>query len=138
MRVLDALEQALGEGMTLGLARRERGKVSLALRSGSAVRLHSGRNLLDALAQAAQALVLDGGQWGEPDALDAESDLEAFDRATGYGEPMTMAQADLLANHKSQVPYAGYQCPGCGKPGRCSFGSCDEFEDDPPLFRRLA
>ncbi len=83
LRVLDAIEAALTGTMSLGLAR-EGDTVRLLIvpnGNGDAVRVHRGRNLLDALAQAAQALVLDGGQWGEPDALDAESDLEAFDRA---------------------------------------------------------
>jgi hypothetical protein len=82
LRVLDAIESELKAKCAVVLT---------AIAWGDEVRLFAtdepspfpGRNLLDALAQYAQALVSAGEPWGEPGALDAESDVDAFDRATG-------------------------------------------------------
>jgi len=79
LRALDAIEAELRSKGALELTLVViKGEVRLLAESP-----HGGRNLLDALAQYAQALVSGGEPWGEPGLLDAESDVDAFDRATG-------------------------------------------------------
>ena len=82
LRVIDAIESELkskGAVVLTALNMRE----GVRLFSGDGGEPFTGRTLLDALAQHAQCLVSDGEPWGEPGLLDSESDVDAFDRATG-------------------------------------------------------
>ena len=84
LRILDTLEAALERGGTLVITcdphLRKRFALGAAIRDRAATPGHSSEKLIDALAQFAQATVIG---WEEPGALDAETDIEAFDRATG-------------------------------------------------------
>jgi hypothetical protein len=82
LRVLDALEAHVQQNGWQCPAMGPASGGGFAVMQGG--NHHRGRTLLDALAQWAQALVVAEEPWGEPGALDAESDLEAFDRATGF------------------------------------------------------
>ncbi len=86
-RILDAISSALERGEIVTLMRsRLTGGVFRVQRFAAAsnrdLGTHTSTSLTDALAQCAQAALLEGEPWGEPGALDAESDVDAFDRAT--------------------------------------------------------
>lgn len=84
LSVLDAIETGLRCGSTIQSIRADGELFALiAADAHDRTSRHYGVSLLDALAQYAQAVVVEQEPWGEPSLLDAESDEEAFDRAVG-------------------------------------------------------
>ncbi len=85
-RILDTIASALerGEIITLMRSKLDGGVFRVQRFTAHSLDLgtHTSARLTDALAQCAQAAVFEGAPWSEPDALDAESDVDAFDRAT--------------------------------------------------------
>jgi len=86
LRILDAIG-TIPEGSAISIHAPDpisrQWRACAAAEVGGRVTICPGTSALDALAQLSQHIVSSEEPWGEPGELDAESDVDAFDRACG-------------------------------------------------------